>query len=420
MPNWFDLIQPLVLLESLTDDSLNDWSDNLIQFKYTHSVEKMDSCELILSNKYGQFNNDPRFDREIKFRCRFGYPGMFSEVASLITVQASPTYPFGFPTISILAYDQGRELVRGSNPRNWGRVTSSEVARRIAARHNLSAVGIEESNDQTRHAVVQPGNVSDYEFLARLADRLNYDFYIVNNALYFHPLRLGESPSHHFTYYSDGSGILKSFQPSIKTVRPTRAQLAGMSAGGSASTNTSNPNSQRALGNTRRGRFINSDRGNSWDETVTEPSTSTNRPVIHPSPETSTAVRQRRADAVQHKIEMRANEANAKLIGYPTLRSRQIVRIDVDELKYTGLWRAKTATHTISMNGYETELELHRAETNSTNRTGSGAVPGNVQNRNGNTSGGGNSEEAMRRIGAIEGDSSDVVNVVPADRRVGR
>jgi phage protein D len=101
-------------------------------------------------------------------------------------------------------------------PRNWGRMQTSEIARRIAKRHQLKFRG-DASDDVDRTDYVQGSNVSDYGYLRRLAENIDYEFFIETDTLYYRKKPYNEDPRLVFTYIpeSDDSLLLK-FQPDVK------------------------------------------------------------------------------------------------------------------------------------------------------------------------------------------------------------
>lgn len=106
-------------------------------------------------------------------------------------------------------------------PKNWGRMQTSEIARRIAKRHQLKFRG-DDSGDIDRTDYVQPSNVSDYGFLRRLAEDIDYEFFIETDTLYYRKKPYNEDPRLVFTYIPDsGDSLLLKFDADVKvtTVR---------------------------------------------------------------------------------------------------------------------------------------------------------------------------------------------------------
>lgn len=373
MTSWDKLFAPTILLTSVYEDmDLSDMNESIIRMEYTSSTRKMDKCVLIIENRDLRYSDDPRLDREIRFYLKWGYPSGLSETREMIVAQAAPSLSSGVPSLTLTAYDAGQDLTT-TGARNWGAVSSSHIARQIAARHNLEAEVVD-SNDARREHRLQTAQVTDYEFLARLADDINYDFSIERGVLRFVPVDTGALPHHRFVYYVEGNSILKSFRPTVKKKRIHRRTVSGANSDGRSGQERPR-RQQQALGSTsiqvlntataRRGPRV----------TIRE-----GEEVVRPSPETDERVRRLHASADQHAAEMQASDMTAELVGYPTVKKGQIVEVYVVERRYSGLWRVQEALHVVEGDGYATRLKVKRAEVNSATSVSSAQVPRNERN----------------------------------------
>lgn len=378
MPRWDDLFAPRVLIRSSFDDmDLSDFSDAIVSMEYVSSIRKMDKCVLVIENRDGRFSDDPRLDQEIRFLCKWGYPSGLTYSREMIAVSVAPTLASGVPTLTITAYGQGQMLMT-TRARNWGSIASSDVARRIAADHGLAA-NITDSGDARTENRIQAPQTSDYEFLARLAERINYDFSVTQDTLTFVPVDTSASPTHRFVYYVDGGSIVKSFRPSTKRGRIHRRDVAGSTAAGTP-VRASPQRTQRALGVTSLQSLNLAGASLGPRIRITDASSSA---VVRPSPETSDRIHRIHSSADNHVAEMSAVDMTLDLVGYPTVEASQIIEVYVVERRYSGLWRVTEARHRIeSVGSYDTTLKLHRAETNSSVRSPA-AVPSGQRNRNG-------------------------------------
>ena len=376
MPRWDDLFAPQILIQSSFDDmDLSDFAESIVSMEYVSSVRKMDKCVLTIENRDGKFSDDPRLDREIRFLLKWGYPSGLTYAREMLLISAAPALSAGVPTLVWTAYGEGQMLTT-TGSRNWGSVSSAEVARRIAALHGLEA-NVVESNDARREHRLQPPQVSDYEYLARLAEAINYDFTVTRGRLTFVPIDTDAAPAHTFVYYVDGGSILKSFRPTIRKGRIHRRMVAGTDHAGRP-VQERPQRQQRALGTTsvQAINLRNSRLGS--QVSVREAASDT----VRPSPETDPRVHRIHTSADNHAAEMGAVDMTATLVGYPTVEAGQIVRFYVVERRYSGLWRVTEAKHNVDASGeYGTTLKVRRAEVNSATQSGA-AVPANQRNRN--------------------------------------
>lgn len=373
--SWLDLFAPKVMLESLPGGvDVRDLAADIVDFKYTMAVKKMDKATITIANVDLKYANDARFDQEIKLRVRWGYPGGLSAVKDMVVVQVAPNLGNGVPQLVFTCLDAGQNLASVGS-RNWGSVQSSDIASSIARRHGLRA-DIVASGDRRSEHRIQTGATTDYEFLARLADRINYDFWVDGEVLHFRPVDTSALPSHRFVYYIDGSSTLKSFHPTVKKGKLHRRSVGGVSGDGRATTATPQRRpTERGLGShyvigintpmARAGVIENPDDNN----------------VTTPSHETDPQVQARHASSSQHQAEMDAVTMQCEFVGYPPLIQRDVIDIYVIERRYSGLWRVKEVVHHIGAHGYDTSAKVKRAEVNASPSVVSGSqVPQNQRN----------------------------------------
>jgi phage protein D len=281
----------------------------------------------------------------------------------------------GVPHITLVAYDEGQDLIQ-TGAKNWGSVSSSEVARQIAVRHGLTA-DVVDSGDARRESRIQSANTTDYEMLSRLALRINYDFWVDNGVLHFRPINTDASPMHRFVYFVDGGGILKSFQPTVKKGKIHRRHHAGVTSDGRPEQSSPRRVNRALAGyqvqriNHRAASLAGVEiRGGTADDTH-----------VSPSPETSSPVRRMHASSDQAAAELGSVAMTAELVGYPGVRPRDVIEVYVVERRYSGLWRVDEFTDRISSRGYDTQLRLCRAEINANGMAQSDAVvPRNERN----------------------------------------
>lgn len=376
---WLDLFAPRVLLESVNGGiDVRDFSQDLVSFKYVSSVRKMDKCTITISNKNMKYANDPRFDREMRMVCRWGYPGGLSSTKELVVVHVAPSLAAGVPNLVLTAYDSGQDLM-STGARNWGSVSSSAIASAIAARHGLRA-DVMESNDRRREHRVQNAYTTDYEFLLRLADRINYDFWCDAEVLHFVPVDTAALPRHRFVYFVDGSSTLKSFQPTVKKGKIHNRHVGGVDARGRSSVQSPVTRRTTELALARDSvRVINMQSATIGASAPTV-ANHLGDDVTAPSPETNAVVRSQHAASAQHKAEMSAVNMTATFVGYPPLLATDVIEVYVVERRYSGLWRAREITHTIDGNGYSTEAKLHRAEINASVSIAGATIPQSERN----------------------------------------
>lgn len=408
-----DYLAPRFLLTGEDGTSMSDVIDDITAMSYEDVAHGMDRVTFNVRNPDLKYANDARFLHGFRFRLKFGYFSSFTTERLVIVTGAAPTYPNGMPMITLTSYDQGRDLAMGTRPRNWGSITSSQIAQQIARDFGMNS-DTDDSADGRRQSRVQPANMSPFEYLNRLSEHLGWDFYVDANTVHFHRMRTGAQAVAEYTYFKDGRGVMKDFQPSVKAARPPATRHANTDAAGrAASSAQTGQNASDARSNTNTAQyvmdvFVENGRGGRTRRLA--------EPVVHHTPETDPRRQADHARAHQTRLEMAAVKASASLIGQPLLKSRDVIRVDVQEQRYSGLWRIDKAVHTIdAQGGYNTNLELSRRGLNTGPRTN--RSPTNQTNNNTSTA---NSGQIEINTQVVSGRSVAAARATPATPRRAR
>ena len=325
-----------------------DLAENVLKFEYTERVDKPDILKLTIANVGHRFTADPRLSAGVRYRVRWGYPGDLSPTRLAVISKARPNFPqTGVPVIEMVAFDLSLELHRGGHSQNWGEISSSEVARRVAARYNLK-IDIVESDDARRQARVQGANTTDVLYLQKLAQVLNWAFYIENDTLHFHPHRYSQAAVLNFHYFSDSLSDLVTFQPEIDLSKPSATGQAGADTQkGKTAATDAKPDDAHGSPDKKAGRYvIDTNRGtgelvtNFMRSPVTEA-------LVEATPETNPKVVKKQALSRQGKIDMGAVKATLTVLGTPKLRAKSMISVSGVTRLYSGKWYVEEASHVI-------------------------------------------------------------------------
>lgn len=324
-------------LDGKSDEAL---SSRIISFSYTEREAKADELEFTLSNKDLSLQDDPRLATGTSITARWGYPNEVSDTKSLVITEVGLLFPAGVPTIAVSAQDERRELNKVSSSKNWGSVSSSDVAAQIALKYGyrLEAAA---SKDTRKEARVQPSGVTDVQYLKSLAEDLNWDFYIEGGVLHFHEKRMTAAPDATYTYYTDRSGGLLKFDISLNLKKLTSTGAIG-----------ADPQTGEVVAADADATSIGDSRnGEKAVLLYTEPGLGVYGPVYSPSSESNQSVVDLHAKARQSKIEEGALTAEAEFVGNPRIRSRSNLFLEGLGRTYSGLWRVAEASHLINPTG---------------------------------------------------------------------
>jgi phage protein D len=158
-------------------------------------LEGADRCTFVLNNAFDITRRDfikvgdaplPEFfafGAQIEIRVGYGdRAGLTLVFAGLITEFATSFPSSGLPQVTISGYDHAYRLTKGAQSKNWEGKKDSDVARQVAQDYNL-----EPHVEDTRvvHPKIERSQENAWQFLARLARRNGFEFFVVQKALFF-------------------------------------------------------------------------------------------------------------------------------------------------------------------------------------------------------------------------------------------
>lgn len=349
--SYAEMFQP-VLLAQVEGQSATDLLDRVTKFDL-HEDNKL-ATEILLEI-HGlnpepdavDVLEDPRLQPGANWTFRWGYFKHLSEKVSALVTHFEPKFRSdGTISVTLHLHAKSTRMGRDTKSRNWGRVDSSSIAKRIAAKYKLKSQ-ITSSNDRRRKAWIQPAKTSDIAYLQMLARRIGYVVYVEGRTLVYEPERDHAAPIMSLAWYGAGDhGILQAFSPKVKALPRRRTKAAG--AAGGADTSEAKDAAGTlgkvvAVDSTNRSHYVVAEVAG--HEQITERDSKNRKRVL---------------DVKQKRILERANTATADCLGTAGLRRGQVVTITNVGRQLSGNWKIKGSRHVISSNVYKTTLELKR------------------------------------------------------------
>jgi hypothetical protein len=173
-------------------------------FTFSEHLRKMDEAKFEILDVDRTFIEDPRLEPDSPWDIQWGYPTDMSSIRPMTVKVYEPKFTEkGEVRIEVTLHARhASKLKLTSKPGNYGSVQSSDVAMKIAKKHGLRS-SIQSSNDADR-PIIQPPELDDYEFLHMLADRIDYEFFIEGDKLFFRSCDTARSfaPRLEFVYSS--------------------------------------------------------------------------------------------------------------------------------------------------------------------------------------------------------------------------
>lgn len=219
---------PTVLIR-VNGEPAPDFMEARVSFKFTDRIGKKQAATLELSDPDRSFR-DEKLQPDDHYQIAWGYPGNMSRARNFRLKEWTTNHDEAAPKVVLTLKDTGlppkkfqgndtttSEPGKTQRPKNWGKIQTSDIAKRIARRHGLTPI-VQASNDIDRYAYVQPGNVTDFAYLRRLAEIIDFEFFTDSAVLYYREKHYEDRPRRVFYYYPEGGRdtLLLKFTPKAK------------------------------------------------------------------------------------------------------------------------------------------------------------------------------------------------------------
>jgi len=363
---YLDSIGPRYFIELQDKNLATELIEDITHFEYEDDEKKTSTLKLTVNNRALKYMDNALLAQPIRVKFRFGYVGDVSDVKMGTFVKARPTFPSGgVPTLELIAFDLRRDLDKSAHPKNWGAIQSSQIARSIADRYNLDSI-ISDSKDARSQHRTQAANITDFQYLLKLAEPLSWDFFVEGRTLHFHPKDVGDRPVFDFTYFTDGGSNLLEFSPTVDLNRPPSTAINGVDQKKAEAHSKESSEGHGTEPSSYLGRSVLFDDPAIGNRFITARVDDKGQPIGHSTPESSKSVITKHSGAYRGKVDMAALKASATVVGSPRLRARQNITINGVGRVYSGIWRITATRHIIQASGqvYVTQLTLARNATN--------------------------------------------------------
>lgn len=250
----------------------------------------------------------------------------------------------GSPELAVSGYDHGFAMTLGKSSRKWTKARDSEAAAEIASFNNLSA-RIERTKEQ--HEQIEQNQLSDWEFLKKLADRNHYELFVdERKTLHFAPPDDRATAVVKLKY---GEGLL-SFKP--------QANLAGQIAAVEVhgwDTKQKKPIVGRASAGEESG-LSGKSGGQILNGFIRDPQ---KRPTLRlRQPVFTQAEADQRAKAALNERAKQFLTGEGETIGLPEIRPGRNVELDKLGVPFSKTYYIEKATHRIDTGGYRTRFSV--------------------------------------------------------------
>lgn len=346
-----------VLYFEIDGKPANDLLRYVKSFTYKATVNKTTEVKIAMNNfATPSLLDDPRLGVNIQWRVRFGYTFDMSPILPLVVRGVEPTYG-AERGVTFILHDHGSALGKDSAARNWGRVASSEIARAMAAEYGLIASDIQDSPDAPTKAFMQPGSVTNLEYLHQLASAIDWEVSFEGSPvrLIYRPKAYGSAPVGRLTYFDNPSetSYVLSFEPKIKSLGPVKSGASGAST---KAGETGKAADAKETGASPLVRFSMVNGGRTTNPTVIESAGNkgTTTPIAAGSNSRSVA------GTLRAQLLDKANEASSKHPLTPSLVVGKLYEWAGLDAAFNREWYSNEVTHTLSGSAMSTSVSWKR------------------------------------------------------------
>lgn len=332
----------------------------LLAFSYKDTDKGADVATITLDNYDLRHFNDPILTDGDILEISFGYPGNLRQTECVIQKITGGTQ------LKVEAHGKGALMNRERKTRSFRNVKRSDVVKLIAEENGYgdAARDVEDTGDVLQQ--INQAGMTDATFLAHLARKEGFKFYIDASGLNFHSRRLEQPPRRTFTWFIAEKGDLISF-PTIETditAKPGAVTLKGRDPLTKQDINARADNQSTAgrpgLASTIK--LIDKRTGAATLQTRNASE------VVQSTTETSQASAERRAAGAFKGSQTAAVKLKATAVGDPQTQAKTNVEFAGIGALISGPYYVSEVTHKVYPPPYTMEMQCRRDGTNGSGR----------------------------------------------------
>jgi phage protein D len=346
-----------VLDDGGNEELLQPEDVRVLQLQYADKERSADVLSLTVDNfDLAHFDN-PVWKQGNRIRVTWGYPGRMAPARICVIRKVT-----GFSQLKVEAH--GLEVVfnRITRSRTFENMTVHEVISQIARENGYGddAVDIQETTGAREHIV--QANMTDYQFIRRLAHQVNYEFFLDWDGLHFHERRLEQRSHKTVTWYREQarSEILSINVKTDVTALPARTRVRSRNPLDRNTNDEASDNNSDSGRGTTGIRLVAADAEEARLTGQVLVAQEQQTPGQAATPEEAAA----EAQARRRRAQQRAVQMTMTIIGDPLVLAKAIIRVEGIGQRLSGNYYVKDATHTIGSD-YRTALTLVKDATGS-------------------------------------------------------
>lgn len=334
-----------------------DLGERLLSLEYEDNERKADRLQLVIDNYDLTHFDDPIFKKGNIIEVSWGYPGFMSPVRECKITKIS-----GFQQLQVEALDKAVLFNTKARHRFYEGWTRSEVAKDIAEQNGFGADRQFIQRTTVRYPAITQARLTDAQMLKRLAHKEGFEWYIDHDGFHFHERVLDQQPVRRFVWYyaqTNAEGVLAIDVQNDVYAKPGRVKVKAIDPDTKEKVEGSGSNDDT----TRDGLGELSELYIAVDDTTDNLEFSQLNADDDEMPdavqgEIGAQQAKEQADRRFRKAAQVAVKMNMTVIGDPLLLAKSVVRVEGVGKRLTGNYYIKSARHSVSAQGYTTELEM--------------------------------------------------------------
>jgi phage protein D len=330
-------------------DVTQDISADVLSVSFEDHATDADMTTLVLANPGNRWTDSPLFDQGNVLELAIGYGTALTPVFRGPITRPEPSFPEdGMPTLTLRAYDFSHPMRRDEEKKatTWQEVTDSDLARRIAQKHGLRELDVQDTTLVIPY--VAQGNETDWAFLKRRAERIGFEVFVERDMFHFHAPRDSLAFVPGALEYRRN---LRSFEVRLSVESSvTKVVVKGWDAAAKepiVAIATGGDTARSVLGAKAASDFVKEDFGEGAK-------------VLHDLVPRTVKEAEELARAYLKRSEYALIQGSGSVVGDPALKAKALVEIAGVGTRYSGTYYVTKVTHSIGDGGYTSEFECSR------------------------------------------------------------
>lgn len=325
-----------------------DLTRRVQSFQFTDREAGMDRLRLTINNSDLTNFDDPVFERGAKLRVAWGNGMSTAPPRDMVIKKVT-----GGRTLTVEAATKaGLAMDTEKKRRGFAKITRADVVRKIAKEHGFNNPDIDDTPEIFEE--ITQGNLSDGQFMRKLAHLEGFEFFMDWSGLHWHRRRAGQAPAREYIYFT-GSEILDFDISNDVTRRPGKVKVKSRDPLGKVDIEASASNEEDQDRDVMQGVTA-----------ALDPETAAITLIPEAGYEQTVASNvasqqdaDREAKGKFRKAAQGAVKMTLKLRGDPSLVAKTVIRVGGLGKRVSGLYYIKEISHTLDASGgYSMDCKL--------------------------------------------------------------